>query len=79
MYDIARHELAEMGVTDNTENEEEAERRKGADHVTYVTEITTANVEEPISDSVRDIKVNNIKENVIRTGNVVKKSKSTEH
>ena len=74
IYDIARRELVRLGVTDDAtkEEEEEAERRKGADNITSVEESTPANIGEPIISNEEDSKVKYIKENVIRTRKVVK-------
>ena len=79
IYDIARRELVRLGVTDDaTDEEEEAERRKRADHVTSGEENTPANIGEPINSIGENSKVNYIKENVIRIGKVVKGGKSIE-
>ena len=79
IYDIARSELARLGVTDGATKEEEkeevTERRKGSDHVTSGEESTPANTDEPNISNEEDSKVKYIKENVIITGKIMKDSK----
>ena len=71
-----------MGVTDDdttAEEEEEADWMKEGYHVTSIEDMTTANVGEPINDDAEEVQVDDITENVIRTGKVTKESKNTEN